>query len=112
MAKKRQKKTVFNPKPRLMKGGKQIMGVREEMQKLQERMQELQGKAVDELRERRKEAAQALADIDKELSDLTGGKAPKSGITRKRDPNKPCPICGVVGHDGRFHRKDTVKKKR
>lgn len=57
--------------------------------------------------------------IDKELRQLGHGtreivpkmeaekpaKAPKK-ITRKRDPNKPCPICGETGHDARRHRGD------
>lgn len=34
----------------------------------------------------------------------------KKAITRKRDPNKPCPVCGELGHDGRFHRKANLAK--
>jgi DNA repair exonuclease SbcCD ATPase subunit len=35
----------------------------------------------------------------------------KSKITRSRDPNKPCPVCGELGHDGRKHRQENLAKK-
>lgn len=112
MAKK--KKTArkkFDAKPRLMKGGRQVMGALERIQKLQEQIEEAKNAALEELREKRKTAQQALADVEKEISDLTGTKTSKSGIRRMRDPNKPCPICGQTGHDGRFHRGQSKKKK-
>lgn len=108
---KSKKAKAFNPKPRLMKGGRQVMSAIEKIQRLQEQMAEVKAQAIEELKEKRKTAAQALADIDQEIASLTGSKAAKSGITRQRDPNKPCPVCGEKGHDARRHRGESRKKK-
>jgi len=43
-----------------------------------------------------------------------GRKSGKTGITRKRDPNAPCDVCGFAttpGHDGRKHRAQGKNKK-
>jgi DNA repair exonuclease SbcCD ATPase subunit len=78
----------------------------EKIQKLQEQIEAAKAEAVEELREKRKEAAAALADIDRQIAALTGEKAAKTAIKRQRDPNKPCKVCGELGHDARKHRGD------
>lgn len=87
------------------------MGALEKIQKLQEQIEEAKTAALEELKEKRREAAQALSNIDKEISDLTGTKTRATGVKRMRDPNKPCPICGQTGHDARRHRGESKKKK-
>jgi DNA repair exonuclease SbcCD ATPase subunit len=89
---------------------------------------------LDQLEERRAKAAAQLDDIEGEilaykkkrqgelLAELEGlglsmpgaksavGAGDKK-ITRQRDPNKPCPVCGETGHDARRHRSGSEAKK-
>jgi hypothetical protein len=47
------------------------------------------------------------------MKKTTKGKG-KTGITRQRDPNKPCDLCGFAttpGHDARKHRGQGASKK-
>src|SRR3990167_3395427 len=114
MAKKRKvaSRNKFNSKPRLMKGGKEVMSALDKIAKLMEQIEEAKSGALEELGEKRKTALQAVADIDKEISALTGTKtAGKTGITRQRDPNAVCKVCGEKGHDARRHRGDAKKKR-
>jgi hypothetical protein len=41
--------------------------------------------------------------------------APRSAgdrkLQRQRDPSKPCPVCGELGHDARRHRKERLARK-
>ena len=69
-------------------------------------LDKLKQAAIDELKGIIAEAEEKLA----KLGVGVGGK--RTGIKRPRDPNKKCPICGELGHDGRFHRSDKVKKKK
>jgi DNA-binding protein H-NS len=39
------------------------------------------------------------------------GRAVTKKVTRKRDPNAKCKVCGETGHDARRHRWDKKKKK-
>lgn len=94
-----------------------------------EKLKKLEAEAKDLRGQAKKEAMQAvkaaLADLNALGFDYSlvegnqpaapkkrGPKPGKSGITRKRDPNKPCPVCGEKGHDARRHRWDKDKKKK
>lgn len=84
---------------------------------------------ADELSALQKERERHVKDIEKidaKIEELTaarrqelldelkalGWKATgKTGTRRQRDPNKPCPVCGEVGHDARRHRGEKKKKK-
>jgi hypothetical protein len=69
-------------------------------------LDKLKQAAIDELKG-------IIAEATEKLTRLGITEEPrKTGIKRPRDPNKPCPICGEKGHDGRFHRSDKAKKKK
>ncbi len=102
------------------------MSVLEKLKKLEAEAGELRAQAKKE----------AMAAVKSALADLNGlgfkyqlveaGTAPKDGpfpmkggkrkdgITRHRDPNKPCDVCGFAtnpGHDARKHRAQGKNKK-
>jgi DNA repair exonuclease SbcCD ATPase subunit len=87
---------------------------------------------LDQLEEKRAKAAAQLEEIEREilaykkkrqgellaeLDDLglsmpgarSAATAGEKKITRQRDPNKTCKICGQLGHDARAHRGDAKK---
>jgi hypothetical protein len=95
------------------------MNALERIKKLDEERAKLLEEATTEARRR---ADEAIADLNAlghsfrlvEGNDAAGKKgAGKTGITRKRDPNKPCDTCGFVTdppHDSRAHRAQSTKK--
>lgn len=105
--------------------GEPVSTTVEKLKKLEAEANELRGQAKKE----------AMAAVKAALTDLNGlgftyqlveaGSRPKDGpfpmrkigkrtITRKRDPNAPCVVCGFAtspGHDARKHRAQGDKKK-
>lgn len=89
------------------------------LSELQAKREELAGqiRVIDETIDRKKtERAKELMDELRSLGinpSLPVSKPTKAErkITRPRDPNKPCPVCGELGHDGRKHRKENLAKK-
>jgi hypothetical protein len=98
-----------------------------------EKLKKLEAEANELRSEAKKEA---MAAVKAALADLNGlgfkyrlmegdgggsiptpfkkAKKGKSGITRHRDPNKPCDVCGFAtdpGHDARKHRAQGENKK-
>lgn len=85
------------------------MNKTDEVLKLIEQLEQKKVAAVDEQLAIISEAQQTLLKLGYNASKTSKS---GSGTTRMRDPNKPCGVCGQLGHDGRFHRKDTVGKKK
>jgi vacuolar-type H+-ATPase subunit H len=87
------------------------------IKKLDEERAKLLEEATTEARKRAEEAIADLNSLGHSYSLVEGSqtaKKSKTGITRQRDPNKPCDICGFAtdpGHDGRVHRAQGDKKK-
>lgn len=94
------------------------VSVLEQLQKLDEQRAKLLDGAKAEALGKAEAAIADLKAIGFDYQLVLAGtatkKASKSGITRQRDPNKPCDICGFAtdpGHDGRVHRAQGEKKK-
>ena len=85
----------------------------EKIQKLQEQIEEAKTAALEELRGQRKEVQSQLAEIDRQISALSGQSAggTKAKGTRKSSSEAVCPICEIPGHDGRAHRSQGKHKK-
>jgi DNA repair exonuclease SbcCD ATPase subunit len=83
----------------------------EKIQKLQEQIEEAKVQALEELREKRREAQAALADIDRQIAELGGAARARVRASRKSGAGAVCPICEVAGHDGRAHRSQGRNKK-
>jgi len=65
--------------------------ITDEIQQIKARLRELQNQQLDELRARRRELADELAQVEKQISDITGapvtpGVAGADGAVRKRAP--------------------------
>lgn len=87
-----------------MKLQDQLDNLEEKRRGLQAQLDEVEGK-MNELKKKRAEELYA------ELKEL-GLEAPKRGrVQRQRDPEKPCPICNIKGHDARAHRSQGKNKK-
>jgi len=71
------------------------LAITEEIQQIKARLRELQHQQLDELRARRKELADDLAEVDKQIANITGAPAPSAagasdgGGPRKRAPKLP-----------------------
>ena len=106
-------RSLQTDKPRLMKHGKEVRmaSALEKIQKLQEQIEEARSEAIEELKQKREEARKTLADIERQITDLTGFGPQKAATRRQRDPNKNCPICSIPGHDARAHRSQGKHKK-
>ncbi len=68
--------------------------ITEEIQQIKARLRELQHQQLDELRARRKELADELASVDRQIGNITGAPAPQAaaadgGGPRKRAPKLP-----------------------
>ncbi|MCA1585551.1 MAG: hypothetical protein LC791_12560 [Acidobacteria bacterium] len=84
----------------------------EKIQRLQEQMEEVKGQALEELREKRREAQAQVADIDRQIAELGGSRTgSKAKGTRRSSSELTCPICDIKGHDGRAHRGQGKNKK-
>ena len=83
---------------------KETLSALEEAKKLRERLDALKGQAVSELLEKRKQ-------IDLELAEW-GYQEKASTKKGKSASDKVCQVCGAVGHDSRFHRKELIAKKK
>lgn len=93
---------------------KEKMSLLDELKKLDEQRAKLIAGAKEEAL---KKAETAVADLNAlgfsySLIEGEAVKAKKTGITRQRDPNKPCSYCGEVGHDARFHRGEIIAAKK
>ena len=96
------------------------MSVLEKLKKLEEEAGQLRSQAKKEAMAAVKGALAALNSLGHSYQLVErpkDGPFPKAKkfakgkkITRQRDPNKPCPVCGEKGHDGRFHRKENMAK--
>ncbi|MGA3171678.1 MAG: hypothetical protein ABSE62_11775 [Chthoniobacteraceae bacterium] len=68
------------------------LAITEEIQQIKARLRELQHQQLDELRARRKELADDLAEVDKQIANITGAPAPSAAAAsdgagpRKRAP--------------------------
>ena len=122
----KKKKDAKVSKPRLMKEGVQVETVDSRLSKLS--LEELQAKLQDAERNANvyREAIEGRKqeEINKRLEELrslgwspspasrnTLSKPKGEGVKRQRDPNKPCPICNITGHDARAHRSQGKTKK-
>jgi DNA repair exonuclease SbcCD ATPase subunit len=77
--------------------------------RLQEQMNEIDTKIYEHKKVRQAELLAELKELG--LEDKSERRASATGITRQRDPNKPCPVCGETGHDARRHKGEPKKKK-
>jgi hypothetical protein len=98
------------------------VSVLEKLRKLETEAAELRGQAKKEAMAAVKAALASLNSLGQSYHlverpkdgpfPAKGAKAKKTGITRKRDPNAVCKVCGEKGHDARRHRWDAMKKKK
>lgn len=86
--------------------------VLDEIAKLEAQLADTRATAIKELRVRKAELAAELKKVDQKITALGGSGKAKSRAKRKQDPNKKCPVCGEVGHDGRKHAGDSKKVKK
>ena len=71
---------------------------------LQKQFEEAKSAAIKELLDQR-------GQIDEQLKALGHGGGPKTTKTQRAvDPNRKCPVCSQIGHDGRFHKRTDAKK--
>lgn len=69
--------------------------VLEQLRKLDEQRNALLGRAKDEAFAKAQAGIDALNELGFDYRLVEGGAPPpKKTITRQRDPNKPCPVCG------------------
>jgi len=99
--------------------GESIVSVLEKLKKLEGEAAELRGQAKKEAMAIVKGALATLNSLGHSYrltEDPKDGPFPKAKkmtkgkITRKRDPNAKCKVCGEAGHDARRHRWDKKKK--
>jgi len=69
--------------------------------KLQEQIDEVETKILEQKKSRRDELLAELKELG--FDGPAPRRTPASGV-RQRDPNRPCPICQIAGHDKRAHR--------
>jgi DNA repair exonuclease SbcCD ATPase subunit len=61
---------------------------------------------------KKKRQAELMAELEElGLSVPTSRFAGEKKLQRQRDPSKPCPVCGELGHDARRHRKERLTRK-
>jgi DNA repair exonuclease SbcCD ATPase subunit len=61
---------------------------------------------------KKKRQAELMAELEElGLSVPTSRTAGEKKLQRQRDPSKPCPVCGELGHDARRHRKERMARK-
>src|ERR1700704_5967937 len=61
---------------------------------------------------KKKRQAELMAELE-ELGLTVPASRPvgEKKLQRQRDPSKPCPVCGEIGHDARRHRKERLAQK-
>jgi hypothetical protein len=61
---------------------------------------------------KKKRQAELMAELEElGLNVPTPRSAADRKLQRQRDPSKPCPVCGEIGHDARRHRKERLARK-
>jgi DNA repair exonuclease SbcCD ATPase subunit len=56
---------------------------------------------------KKKRQAELMAELEElGLSVPASKSASDRKLQRQRDPSKPCPVCGELGHDARRHRRE------
>jgi len=61
---------------------------------------------------KKKRQAELMAELEElGLSAPTTRSGGERKLQRQRDPSKPCPVCGEIGHDARRHRKERLALK-
>ncbi len=108
------KKPKVKPRPQLVKRTGERVMPKTDVQKFLEEEQERSARKQEMIDAILMDRDEKMKEYDDQLK-LLGYKempAPKGKGTRQRDPNKPCPVCGELGHDARKHRADNLKKKK
>jgi hypothetical protein len=67
------------------------LAITEEIQQIKARLRELQHQQLDELRARRKELADDLAEVDKQIANITGAPPPTAAAADGHGPRKRAP---------------------